>query len=198
MILPDLDLKPVLIPHHKGRKRLHLGTAPYSCPLFPELCFCSVSSLAGWAVVTRRRLCLQSWRRVCRGWVRTWSTVSSAPWEAPGRRSTTLRELTPPTHSCKPSWPWWPTRSNRKSRNSWKMPREMVSCAPKWLPPLNNNHSTYYAHLWWTCSQETLNQGDNHPFPCCAVNPNVICHKCLCSILYEARNDLCMFVCCSG
>lgn len=28
MILPDLDLKPVLIPHHKGRKRLHLGTAP--------------------------------------------------------------------------------------------------------------------------------------------------------------------------
>uniref|UniRef100_A0A8C7MIM9 SEC23 interacting protein n=1 Tax=Oncorhynchus kisutch TaxID=8019 RepID=A0A8C7MIM9_ONCKI len=24
MILPDLDLKPVLIPHHKGRKRLHL------------------------------------------------------------------------------------------------------------------------------------------------------------------------------
>lgn len=27
MILPDLDLKPVLIPHHKGRKRLHLGTA---------------------------------------------------------------------------------------------------------------------------------------------------------------------------
>lgn len=26
MILPDLDLKPVLIPHHKGRKRLHLGT----------------------------------------------------------------------------------------------------------------------------------------------------------------------------
>lgn len=25
MILPDLDLKPVLIPHHKGRKRLHLG-----------------------------------------------------------------------------------------------------------------------------------------------------------------------------
>lgn len=27
LILPDLDLKPVLIPHHKGRKRLHLGTA---------------------------------------------------------------------------------------------------------------------------------------------------------------------------
>ena len=26
MILPDVDLKPVLIPHHKGRKRLHLGT----------------------------------------------------------------------------------------------------------------------------------------------------------------------------
>lgn len=26
LILPDLDLKPVLIPHHKGRKRLHLGT----------------------------------------------------------------------------------------------------------------------------------------------------------------------------
>ncbi|XP_071985600.1 SEC23-interacting protein isoform X2 [Engystomops pustulosus] len=25
MILPDLDLKPVLVPHHKGRKRLHLG-----------------------------------------------------------------------------------------------------------------------------------------------------------------------------
>lgn len=25
MILADLDLKPVLIPHHKGRKRLHLG-----------------------------------------------------------------------------------------------------------------------------------------------------------------------------
>lgn len=25
MILPDVDLKPVLIPHHKGRKRLHLG-----------------------------------------------------------------------------------------------------------------------------------------------------------------------------
>ncbi|GLD56096.1 SEC23-interacting protein [Lates japonicus] len=24
MIIPDLDLKPVLIPHHKGRKRLHL------------------------------------------------------------------------------------------------------------------------------------------------------------------------------
>uniref|UniRef100_A0A8C5WI13 DDHD domain-containing protein n=1 Tax=Leptobrachium leishanense TaxID=445787 RepID=A0A8C5WI13_9ANUR len=24
MIVPDLDLKPVLIPHHKGRKRLHL------------------------------------------------------------------------------------------------------------------------------------------------------------------------------
>ncbi|KAM3912806.1 SEC23-interacting protein isoform 2-T2 [Leptodactylus fuscus] len=24
MILPDLDLKPVLVPHHKGRKRLHL------------------------------------------------------------------------------------------------------------------------------------------------------------------------------
>lgn len=27
LILPDLDLKPVLIPHHKGRKRLHLGMA---------------------------------------------------------------------------------------------------------------------------------------------------------------------------
>lgn len=25
MIVPDLDLKAVLIPHHKGRKRLHLG-----------------------------------------------------------------------------------------------------------------------------------------------------------------------------
>ncbi|XP_056408420.1 SEC23-interacting protein isoform X2 [Hyla sarda] len=25
MILPDVDLKPVLVPHHKGRKRLHLG-----------------------------------------------------------------------------------------------------------------------------------------------------------------------------
>lgn len=25
MIMPDLELKPVLIPHHKGRKRLHLG-----------------------------------------------------------------------------------------------------------------------------------------------------------------------------
>lgn len=28
MIMPDLDLKPVLIPHHKGRKRLHLGMDP--------------------------------------------------------------------------------------------------------------------------------------------------------------------------
>lgn len=25
MILPDIELEPVLIPHHKGRKRLHLG-----------------------------------------------------------------------------------------------------------------------------------------------------------------------------
>jgi hypothetical protein len=25
MIAPDLDLKAVLVPHHKGRKRLHLG-----------------------------------------------------------------------------------------------------------------------------------------------------------------------------
>lgn len=28
LIVPDLDLKPVLIPHYKGRKRLHLGTNP--------------------------------------------------------------------------------------------------------------------------------------------------------------------------
>ena len=27
LIVPDLDLKPVLIPHHKGRKRLHLGNS---------------------------------------------------------------------------------------------------------------------------------------------------------------------------
>lgn len=25
MVIEDMDLKPVLIPHHKGRKRLHLG-----------------------------------------------------------------------------------------------------------------------------------------------------------------------------
>jgi len=28
MIVPDMDFKPVLVPHHKGRKRLHLGTPP--------------------------------------------------------------------------------------------------------------------------------------------------------------------------
>lgn len=29
LIMPELDLKPVLIPHHKGRKRLHLGMPPF-------------------------------------------------------------------------------------------------------------------------------------------------------------------------
>lgn len=37
MILPDLDLKPVLIPHHKGRKRLHLGTTLTECSLFASV-----------------------------------------------------------------------------------------------------------------------------------------------------------------
>lgn len=33
MIVSEDDLEPMLIPHHKGRKRMHLGTAP-SLPFF--------------------------------------------------------------------------------------------------------------------------------------------------------------------
>ena len=36
--MPDLDLKPVLIPHHKGRKRLHLGMGIYNKDLNPAEC----------------------------------------------------------------------------------------------------------------------------------------------------------------
>lgn len=31
MIVSEADLEPMLIPHHKGRKRMHLGTALSSC-----------------------------------------------------------------------------------------------------------------------------------------------------------------------
>lgn len=44
MILPDLDLKPVLIPHHKGRKRLHLGRMRTKV-LFCEQCQQKVKSV---------------------------------------------------------------------------------------------------------------------------------------------------------
>lgn len=38
MIVSEVDLEPMLIPHHKGRKRMHLGAsqclfvAPFICP----------------------------------------------------------------------------------------------------------------------------------------------------------------------
>lgn len=52
MILPDLDLKPVLIPHHKGRKRLHLGTAPLIDEALPP-----GSSAYAWTVFLVRTRC---------------------------------------------------------------------------------------------------------------------------------------------
>uniref|UniRef100_A0A7N4V865 SEC23-interacting protein n=1 Tax=Sarcophilus harrisii TaxID=9305 RepID=A0A7N4V865_SARHA len=36
MIIPDLDIKPVLIPHHKGRKRLHLAEKIVESPDFSK------------------------------------------------------------------------------------------------------------------------------------------------------------------
>ena len=36
MILPDDDLEPMLIPHHKGRKRMHLGVCVCVC-----VCVCA-------------------------------------------------------------------------------------------------------------------------------------------------------------
>ena len=45
MIVSDVDLEPMLIPHHKGRKRMHLGMA---------VCF----SLSLWNNIMVRAVCL--------------------------------------------------------------------------------------------------------------------------------------------
>lgn len=39
MIVPDLEFEPMLLPHHKGRKRMHLGKVKGS-PSPPALCSC--------------------------------------------------------------------------------------------------------------------------------------------------------------
>ncbi|KAF1497844.1 Phospholipase DDHD2, partial [Eudyptula minor novaehollandiae] len=42
MIVPDLEFEPMLLPHHKGRKRMHLGKVKGS-PSPPALCSCCSS-----------------------------------------------------------------------------------------------------------------------------------------------------------
>lgn len=45
MIVSEVDLEPMLIPHHKGRKRMHLGTAVCSSfHLFPSFLQCGECS----------------------------------------------------------------------------------------------------------------------------------------------------------
>lgn len=39
MIVPDLEFEPMLLPHHKGRKRMHLGKGK-GCPSPPALGIC--------------------------------------------------------------------------------------------------------------------------------------------------------------
>lgn len=47
MIVKEVDLEPMLIPHHKGRKRMHLGMT--ECPPFYSYSFIPVISSA-WLV----------------------------------------------------------------------------------------------------------------------------------------------------
>lgn len=45
MIVSEVDLEPMLIPHHKGRKRMHLGRTPMSSCRLSLSCVFSVVSV---------------------------------------------------------------------------------------------------------------------------------------------------------
>lgn len=40
MIVKEVDLEPMLIPHHKGRKRMHLGMTEYLFNIFLSFLLC--------------------------------------------------------------------------------------------------------------------------------------------------------------
>lgn len=52
MIVSEVDLEPMLIPHHKGRKRMHLGTAHW---LFVPPLICPVVSSVWWVLCSASR-----------------------------------------------------------------------------------------------------------------------------------------------